>query len=128
MTETNHQDTEDDAVDELAQIASEASRALPGRRYTVTMEDGLTFVTRTTNREFVGWDKTAPRHKWGAASDVPFLALSFTVWAAARREQLLDAAVNFDKFLATCEHIEPVKADRSDVAVPSQSEVEDGLS
>ena len=122
MTEPFSTGTEDEAIDELQAVAEETTRALPGRRYVVTMEDGQTFTARTSNREFVAWDKTAPRHKWGAAQDVPFLALSFTVWAAARRAEQLDQAVNFDRFIATCEHIEPVKQDASDVARPTQLE------
>jgi hypothetical protein len=61
---------------------------LPGRRSKVDMPDGTILVARVTNRELVLWDKMAAKHRWGKATDSPFMANSFTAWAALRRDGL----------------------------------------
>lgn len=74
-------------VRQLAAVEGEVEeRVLPGASTRVTMEDGTEFTVRITNRDYVAWDRTAPKKKWGKAEDVPFLAATFMAWTAARRE------------------------------------------
>jgi hypothetical protein len=94
-------------------------RALPGRRAIVHLADGTSFQVRITNREYVRWDQTAPRKKWGNAADVPFLASTFLAWAAARRDDLTE--LTFEQFQDTCEEVENLEEDDSDVARPTRT-------
>jgi hypothetical protein len=83
MTEaTNYTTPDADDVD----VDQDDTVTLPGQHMRVHMAGGQSFAVRVTNRERVLWDKTAPKHKWGKADDVPSLATTFTIWGAARRE------------------------------------------
>jgi hypothetical protein len=93
--------------------AEPEARTLPGHRMHVVMADGAEFDVRITNRDRVAWDKTAPRHKWGSASEVPFLASTFLAWSAAYREQLTD--LKFEQFQEQCEDIADVTDTGDDV-------------
>lgn len=81
-------------------------RTLPGHRMRVSMSDGAEYTVRITNRDRVAWDKTAPRHKWGNASEVPFLASTFLAWSAAYREGLTD--LKFEQFSDACDDLADV--------------------
>jgi len=87
-------------------------RSLPGHRMHVSMADGSEFDVRITNRDRVAWDKTAPRHKWGSASEVPFLASTFLAWSAAYREQLTD--LKFEQFQEQCDDLRDLTAVEDD--------------
>lgn len=80
--------TDDDTTtDSLADLATEDDEvALPGKRCHVVLEDGTRMTVRITNRDYIAWDMTAPKHRWGKAGDVPFLAGTFMAWTAAKRE------------------------------------------
>jgi hypothetical protein len=93
-------------------------RTLPGHRMRVTMSDGAEFEVRITNRDRVAWDKTAPRHKWGSAQDVPFLASTFLAWSAAYREGLTE--LKFERFQDECDDIADIKHDAEDDARPTR--------
>ena len=93
-------------------------RTLPGHRMRVSMADGAEFEVRITNRDRVAWDKTAPRHKWGSATEVPFLASTFLAWSAAYREGLTE--LKFDRFQDECDDIAEIKTDESDDARPTR--------
>jgi hypothetical protein len=69
-------------------------RALPGKRFRVTLGDDESFTVRVTNRDFIAWDRTAPRKKWGTQAEVPFLFVAFCTWSASRREKF--TSLNFD--------------------------------
>lgn len=86
--------------------AEPEERALPGHRMRVSMSSGEEFTVRVTNRDRVAWDKTAPRHKWGNAAEVPFLASTFLAWSAAYREGLTD--LKFEAFTDACDDLEDV--------------------
>lgn len=103
---------------ELAELADIEERTLPGHRSQVILADGTTFVVRITNREYLAWDKTAPRKKWGTAQAVPFLAATFMAWAAARREDL--TSLNFDQFSDVCEEVSDLPEEPEDIARPTQ--------
>jgi hypothetical protein len=90
-----------------------AERTLPGHQMRVTMADGTEFDVRITNRDRVAWDKTAPRHKWGNAGDVPFLASTFFAWSAAYREKLTD--LKFEAFQEQCEDLNDVTDATDDI-------------
>jgi hypothetical protein len=91
---------------------------VPQNRVRIHMSDGSNYEVRILNRDRVLWDKTAPRKKWGAAQDVPFLASTFLAWAAARREGL--TALNFDAFCDQADDVEDVKEDDDDIARPTR--------
>src|SRR4051812_25041072 len=82
---------------------AEEERALPGHRMRVSMNDGAEYTVRITNRDRVAWDKPAPRHKWGSASEVPFLASTFLAWSAAYREGFTD--LKFEAFVDACDDL-----------------------
>jgi hypothetical protein len=84
----------------------EDGRVLPGHRMRVCMNNGDEYTVRITNRDRVAWDKTAPRHKWGNASEVPFLASTFLAWSAAYREGLTD--LKFEAFTDACDDLADV--------------------
>lgn len=84
------------STNDLDDAIGTEERTLPGRRIRWTDTTGDVQELRVTNRELVAWDKTAPRHKWGHATEVPFLARSFLAWAAARRDGL--TTLTFDQW------------------------------
>ena len=90
-------------ITSLPQPDVEEERTLPGHRMRVAMNDGAEYVVRITNRDRVAWDKTAPRHKWGSATEVPFLASTFLAWSAAYREGLTD--LKFEAFSDACDDL-----------------------
>lgn len=98
-------------------------RALPGRRVRIVLDDGTEYgaehTVRVTNRELVLWDKTAPRRQWGAAQDVPFLANTFTAWAAARRAGVI-GDLKFEAFQDICLDVEDLQEDATDAARPTR--------
>jgi hypothetical protein len=51
------------------------------------LADGSSFAVTITNGDRLQWDLTAPRRKWGKASEVPVLAQTFVSWCAAKREK-----------------------------------------
>jgi hypothetical protein len=83
----------------------------------VSMNDGAEYTVRITNRDRVAWDKTAPRHKWGSASDVPFLASTFLAWSASYREGLTD--LKFEQFSEACDDLVDV-TDKDEDARPTR--------
>lgn len=88
-------------------------RTLPGHYSKVWLagqDDPIT--VRVTNRERVLWDKTAPKHKWGKAEDVPFIAATFCAWAAAKRDGLTN--LTHEQFQEACEDIEGVDEDQEE--------------
>jgi len=109
---------------QAAELASSDTeeRELPGQRTNVVMADGTTFVVRITNRDYLAWDRTAPRRKWGKAEDVPFLAATFMAWTAATREGL--TSLPFDQagrpnWCDAVEDVERVKVDEDDITRPT---------
>ena len=92
-------------------------RTLPGHRMRVAMADGSEYVVRITNRDRVAWDKTAPRHKWGSATEVPFLASTFLAWSAAYREGLTD--LKFEAFADACDDLADITT-TEDAARPTR--------
>lgn len=103
---------------QLPDLDQQETRTAVSHRSQVTLADGTTFVVRVTNRDRVAWDMTAPRHKWGRAQDVPFLAQTFVTFAAAKREGAFTGT--FDAFRDSCEEIEDLPVDdEADVIRPT---------
>jgi hypothetical protein len=69
-------------------LATTKERKLPGRLCTVELDGLEPFEVRIDNRDYLRWDKTAPRRKWGSGRDVPFLMATFLAWSAATRAGL----------------------------------------
>lgn len=115
MTTTeDHTDT-----DSLADLATTDQVALPGRRAEVTMGDGSKFTVRITNHCYIAWDKTAPRKKWGAMADVPYLAATFMAWTAAKRQGLTE--LGWDAWQEAVADILMLDEDPEDLAFPTRS-------
>lgn len=90
---------------------------LPGHRIHVVLDDGAEWTVRADNRDFLRWDKTAPRHKWDARTQ-PFLLQTFLAWAASRRQGLTE--LSFDAFGDVCLEARDVKDEADDEARPTR--------
>jgi hypothetical protein len=92
MTTTEHDETTQTPLQAAAEESAEEERTLAGHRIRVTMEgpgdELVVHVVRVDNRDFVRWDMTAPRQKWGSAKEVPFLFQTFLSWSAGKRAGL----------------------------------------
>jgi hypothetical protein len=72
-------------------------------------------------RDYIAWDKTAARHKWGSAQDSPFIFQTFVAFAAAKRDGLLPPAVtSFDAFCDAIADVSPAATDEDDVTRPTR--------
>lgn len=105
-------------------VAVTAADAEAATHIHVVLEDGRDFVVKTTNRDRIAWDRTAPRKQWKADTQ-PFIFANFLAWSAARREGHFDG--NFDGadgWLDAAEDLTPVRladADGEDAGVrPTQ--------
>jgi hypothetical protein len=114
--------TDDDLTDtsSLRELATDEPDqvTLPGKRATVTMTDGRTFTVRITNHCFIAWDKTAPKKKWGAMADVPFLAGTFMAWIAAKREGLTD--MSWEAWQDQVDDVENLAEEPEDLITPTR--------
>lgn len=107
------------------ELATTEERTLAGAVTKVTMVDGTSFTVRITNRDYVAWDRTAPRKKWGKAEDVPFLAATFMAYTAARREGRTTLPFDQPGVENWCDSVDEVDSraddeDGPDVARPTQ--------
>lgn len=91
---------------------------LAGRRCRVLLSDGTRLELRITNREYIGWDKTAPRKKWGAMADVPFLAATFMAWLAAKRQD--ETTLTWEQWQTQVVECENLAEEPEDLARPTQ--------
>lgn len=110
MNEDQDQTITADPIVTPPDLVPAAAVTLPGQEVLCRLEGGRELTVRVTNRERVRWDKTAPRHGWGKAEEVPHLAMTFVCWAAAKREDLFDG--NFDQFADALEDYDVVKTER----------------
>jgi hypothetical protein len=105
----------------LRNVATEKGakeRKLPGRRCRVVLDGAEPFEVRVDNRDFLRWDKTAPRQKWGPGRDVPFLMATFLAWSAATRTGLTD--LKWADFEAAALEVEELAEEDSDLARPTR--------
>ena len=109
----------------LRDVATETApqRKLYGRRARVTLAgpDGEPlepFEVRIDNRDYLRWDKTAPRQKWGSGRDVPFLMATFLSWSAATRAGLTD--LKWPQFEEACLEAENLEQSDEDAADPTR--------
>ncbi len=93
-------------------------RKLPGKRARVTLEGSEPYEVQIDNRDYLRWDKTAPRQKWGSGRDVPFLMATFLAWAASTRAGLTD--LKWADFEAAALEVEELTEDESDLARPTR--------
>ena len=102
-----------DQGESLRELATDETeeRRLPGHYCDVTMADGTVHRVRITNREYVAWDMTAPRHRWGTAKEAPFLSATFMAYAGLKREGKLPAKYTFDQFREDAEDVSSVPED-----------------
>lgn len=105
-------------VRELATEDDSDTRRVPGKRTRVLLEGHEPFEVRVDNRDYLRWDKTAPRQKWGAGQDVPFLFGTFLAWSAAVRAGL--TTLKWEQFSAIALEVENVKEEDEDLAGPTR--------
>lgn len=110
----------------LAEEATEEEVKLPGKECKVTMFSGQSFAVRITNREFIAWDKTAPRKKWGKTSEVPFLATTFMAWVAAKREH--KTTMSWDQWQLEVAECESRDDEPEDLVGPTREAPQPGTS
>lgn len=97
--------------------AAQAERTLPGTYIDVTLTGGRTFTVRISNQDYIAWDKTAPKHKWGAYDTVPFRFATFLAFNAARREGLYTGT--HAQFEDEVDGVERREVDGDDAARPT---------
>ena len=51
----------------------------------IAMDNGDEFEVQTKTADYLLYEQTAKRHKWGGVSDNPALWEAFLAWASARR-------------------------------------------
>lgn len=98
-------------IPEDAEEVPEDDQLVPGHRIRVVLEDGSSWTVCADNRDFLRWDKTAPRQKWDARAQ-PFLFQTFLAWAASRRAGL--TSLDFGPFGDVCLEANDVKAEADD--------------
>lgn len=118
MSIDTDEDLTADTATSLAEEAQPEERTLPGKRCRVVLADGTELFVRITNREYIGWDKTAPRKKWGSMGDVPFLAATFMAWLAAKREDL--TVLSWEQWQTVVEECETLAEEPEDLARPTR--------
>jgi hypothetical protein len=62
------------------------------------LSDGTSAVVEIRNGDRLQWDLTAPRKKWGKATEVPVLAQTFIGYVAAKREKAIPADMTWEAF------------------------------
>jgi hypothetical protein len=92
---------------ELATEKPAERRTLPGRGCHVLLDDGTEFEVRIDNRDYIAWDKTAPKRKWPSGRDAPFLMTTFLAFCAATRAGLTD--LRWEAFEAAAVLVEDVQ-------------------
>lgn len=114
-------DVEEDQPRRLVDLATEESeddQVLKGQRIHVELEDGTEFTVRVTNRDYIRWDKTAPKRKWGNFRDVPFRFATFLAWSAANRDGL--TPLTFEQFEEAALEVDRLEQTAEDAARPTQ--------
>jgi hypothetical protein len=79
-------------------------------------------VVEIRNADRLQWDLTAPRKKWGKASDVPVLAQTFVSFCAAKREKAIPDGMTWEQFQDELIALEDVE-DEPTVIRPTRTEV-----
>jgi hypothetical protein len=69
---------------------------------------------QSTNADLVLWDRTRYRHKWPTPTEAPFLWLTFTAWAAARRTGAIPPEHKYEAWEAEVLEVESLTADEED--------------
>lgn len=81
-------------------------------RVQVTMDDGRQWVVQVRNPDYLAWDRTAAKHRWGSMRDVPLTWLTFVAWAALRRVGHINGDMTWEAFSEThAVEVKTVKAD-----------------
>lgn len=62
------------------------------------LADGTSADVEIRNADRLQWDLTAPRKKWGKASEVPVLAQTFVAFVAAKREKAIPGDMTWETF------------------------------
>lgn len=69
---------------------------------------------QSTNADLVRWDRTRARHKWPTPQEAPFLWLTFTGWAAARRTGAIPDSHTYEAWEAEVLEVEALNAGDDD--------------
>lgn len=69
---------------------------------------------QSTNADLVLWDRTRYKHKWPPPTEAPFLWLTFTAWAAARRTGAIPPDLRFESWETEVLEVESLEDDDDD--------------
>jgi len=113
-------------LEEAATVAEPEAKKLPGKRARVTLEgpDGLPaepVEVRIDNRDYIAWDKTAPRMGWVKKKDdaTPiYVMATFLSFSAMTRQGL--TSLTWKQFEAACIEAEEIVEDEADTAHPTK--------
>jgi hypothetical protein len=75
----------------------------------VVMNDGTEYDTESKTSDYLLYENTARKHKWGGISDNPALWEAFIAWAALKRTGQIDLA--WEKFIEASDTVEGTSAD-----------------
>lgn len=82
---------------------------------------------QATNADLVLWDRTRYKHKWPGPQEAPFLWLTFTGWAAARRTGAIPPEHRYEAWESEVLEVETVGDDEEDEeGTPTEPGVEPG--
>jgi hypothetical protein len=86
------------------------------------MDDGQVFHTTTKTADYLLFETTAKKHRWGGLSENPALWEAFLAWASLKRTG--QYALTWEKFTAEVDSVEATQIDVD----PMNAEVGDGSS
>ena len=63
---------------------------------------------QTDNRDMILWERTRIRHKWPKFDEAPFIWLTFLSWSAARRIELIEPSLTYERWEAEVLGVESI--------------------
>jgi hypothetical protein len=81
---------------------------------------------QSTNADLVLWDRTRYKHKWPPPTEAPFLWLTFTSWAAARRTGAIPSDLRFESWESDVLEVESLEDDDDEEGTPTEPGLDPG--
>lgn len=82
-------------------------------RLRVILGDDSELIVQATNADLVKFDMTRSRQKWPAATEAPFLWLTFIAWHALRRTGGIPQTTTYEQFSDSTQEIANLSDDES---------------
>ena len=82
-------------------------------RLRVILADGTEREVQCTNADMVRFDLTRSKQKWPAATDAPFLWLTFIAWCALRRTGQIEQTSGYEAFADSTLEVQNMTDDES---------------